>query len=68
MMIGYVMDAQVTFAHERLKKALQRSKLISLKSANHPPAKAGEPIRFFTTHQCAAGNDIEVRHTLLGWP
>jgi hypothetical protein len=23
---------------------------------------------FFTTHQCAAGHNIEVRHTLLGWP
>ncbi|NYG47933.1 hypothetical protein GGD67_005416 [Bradyrhizobium sp. IAR9] len=68
MMIGYVMDAQVIFAHERLKKALQRSKFISLKSADHPPAKAGKPIRFFTIHQCAAGHDIEVRHTLLGWP
>jgi hypothetical protein len=67
MMIGYVMDAQIAFAHERLKKALQRSKLISLKSVNHPPATAGKPIRFFTTHQCAAGHDIEARHTLLGW-
>jgi hypothetical protein len=67
MMIGYVMDSKVTFAHGRLKKALQRSKLINLKSANHPPAVAGKPIRFFTTHQCAAGHDIEVRHTLLGW-
>jgi len=68
MMIGYVMDAQIAFAHERLKKALQRSKLISLKSTNHPPPANGKPIRFFTTHQCAAGHDIEVRHTLLGWP
>lgn len=68
MMLGYVMDAQVAFAHDRLKKALQRSKLISLKSAIHPPAIAGKPIRFITTHQCAAGHDIEVRHTLLGWP
>ena len=67
MMLGYVMDAQVALAHERLKKALLRSKLISLKSSNHPPAAAGKPIRFFTTHQCAAGNHIEVRHTLLGW-
>jgi hypothetical protein len=68
MMIGYVMDAKVAVAHDRLKKALQRSKLISLKSVNHPPAAAGKPIRFFTTHQCMAGHDIEVRHTLLGWP
>lgn len=68
MMIGYVMDAQVAFAHERLKKALQRSKLIGLKSTKHPPPTAGQPMRFFTTHQCAAGHDIEVRHTLLGWP
>jgi hypothetical protein len=68
MMIGYVMDAQVTFAHERLKKALQRSKIISLKSANHPTATASKPVRFFTTHLCAAGHEIEVRHTLLGWP
>ena len=68
MMIGYVMDAQVAFAHERLKKALQRSKLIGLKAATHPPTPVGKPIRFFTTHQCAAGHDIEVRHTLLGWP
>lgn len=68
MMIGYVMDANVAFANERLKKALQRSKLISLKSIDHPPAAAGKPIRFFTTHQCAAGHNIEVRHTLLGWP
>ncbi len=68
MMIGYVMDAQVTFAHGRLQKALQRSKLINLKSSSHPPAISGKPVRFFTTHQCAAGHDIEVRHTLLGWP
>jgi len=68
MMIGYVMDAQVAFAHERLKKALQRSKIISLKSAEHPPTKVGKPIRFFTTHVCVAGHDVEVRHTLLGWP
>lgn len=68
MMIGYVMDAQVSSAHARLKKALQRSKLISLKGAQHPPATTGALIRFFTTHQCAAGHNIEVRHTLLGWP
>ncbi|HVZ18093.1 MAG TPA: hypothetical protein VG897_13305 [Terriglobales bacterium] len=68
MMLGYVMDAQLALAHERLKKALQRSKLISLKSAIYPPAVPGKPIRFFTTHSCAAGHDIEVRHTLLGWP
>lgn len=68
MMLGYVMDAQVAFAHDRLKKALQRSKLISLKSAIHPPATARKPIRFITTHQCSDGHEIEVRHTLLGWP
>lgn len=67
MMIGYVMDAQSVLAHERIKKALQRSKLISMKSSNHPPSAAGKPIRFFTTHQCTAGDEIEVRHTLLGW-
>jgi hypothetical protein len=67
MMVGYVMDAQVALAHERLKKALLRSKLINLKSAIHPPSMAGKAIRFFTTHQCVAGNDVEVRHTLLGW-
>ncbi|KAF0133673.1 MAG: hypothetical protein FD139_819 [Methylocystaceae bacterium] len=68
MMLGYVMDAQVTLAHDRLKKALKRSKLVNLKSAVHPPPIAGRPVRFITTHQCAAGNDIEVCHTLLGWP
>lgn len=68
MMLGYVMDAQTASAHDRLKKALQRSKLISLKSAIHPPVKTGVPIRFITTHQCAAGHQIEVCHTLLGWP
>jgi hypothetical protein len=68
MMVGYVMDAQDTIAHERLKRALQRSKLINLKSVNHPPATAGKAIRFVTTHQCSAGHYIEVRHTLLGWP
>jgi hypothetical protein len=68
MMIGYVMDAQVGFAHERLKKALQRSKVIGLKSANHPPIVSGKPIRFFTTHLCTTGHHIEVRHTLLAWP
>ena len=67
MMIGYVMDAQVVFAHNRLKKALQRSKIISLKSANHPLTAAGKSARFVTTHQCAPGHNIEVRHTLLGW-
>jgi hypothetical protein len=66
--VVYVVDAQVVFAHERLKKALQRSKLIGLKSVNHPLATAGEPIRFFTTRQCAADHNIEVRHTLLGCP
>jgi hypothetical protein len=68
MMIGYVMDAQVASAHDRLKKALQRSKDIGLKSANHPRTAAGKPVRFVTTHQCVAGHNIEVRHTLLGWP
>ena len=68
MMIGYVMDAQVAFALDRLKKALQRSKIISLRSANHPLTVAGKPVRFVTTHQCAPGHNIEVRHTLLGWP
>jgi hypothetical protein len=68
MMIGYVMDAKVAFAHDRLKRALQRSKQIALKSEKHLPPKTGRPVRFFTTHQCAAGHEIEVRHTLLCWP
>jgi hypothetical protein len=68
MMIGYVMDAQLGYARDRLDRTLQRSKLTHLKSVSYRPAEVGKPLRFFTTHQCAGGQDIEVRHTLLGWP
>jgi hypothetical protein len=40
--------------------------VISLRSTNHPPTTGEKPIRFFTTHECAAGHDIEVRHTIAG--
>jgi hypothetical protein len=70
MMLGYVMDAKVTFAHERLKKALQSSQVISLRSTNHPPTTAGKPIRFFPTQRIKAPPATTSRCVirLLGWP
>jgi hypothetical protein len=68
MMIGYVMNAQVVGAHTRLKRALSRSKTIRLKTTADLVVGKDKPIRFSTTHDCISGHEIQVTHTLLGWP
>ena len=52
---------------ERLSFDVESTREGKTRAAN-PTATASKPIRFFTTHLCAAGHEIEVRHTLLGWP
>jgi hypothetical protein len=69
MMLGYVMNANLDHARKGLRRAMAvRSKVIMLKATADHPVITGKPIRFVTTHQCTAGHDIEVCHTLLGWP
>jgi hypothetical protein len=69
MMLGYVMNAKLDHARKGLRRAITvRSKLIKLKSTADHPVVVGKPIRFVTKHQCTSGHDIEVSHTLLGWP
>jgi hypothetical protein len=68
MMIGYVMNTDAGIAHKRVKRAISRSKSVQLKSSVDSVIIAGKPIRFATTHTCATGDDIQVRHTLLAWP
>lgn len=67
MMLGYVMNANVSLAHQRVKRAISRSKAINLKATNDWPPAANKPIRFSTTHVCTSGHQIQVNHTLLGW-
>ena len=69
MMLGYVMDAQTDRARRGLRRAMAvRSKTIQLLSEkDHPPVN-GQPLRFVTSHACASSGNIEVTHTLLGWP
>lgn len=69
MMLGYVMNAKVDRARRGLRRAMAvRSKAINFKSEQDDAFVTGQPLRFFTTHGCLAGYDIEIRHTLLGWP
>lgn len=68
MMLGYVMDQHVDIAHQRVKRAIGRSKSVRMKSSVDEAVVAGKPIRFSTIHTCASGHDIQVRHTLLAWP
>ena len=69
MMLGYVMNARLDRARRGLRRAMTvRSKAINLKSERDAPVITGHPLRFFTIHACASGHDIEVAHTLLGWP
>lgn len=69
MMLGYVMNARTDRARRGLRRAMTvRSRAIHLRSERDDPVVIGRPIRFFTTHACASGHDIEVSHTLLGWP
>ena len=69
MMLGYVMNAHTERARRGLRRAMAiRSKAIQLKFERDEPIVNGRPLRFFTTHACASGHDIEVAHTLLGWP
>jgi len=69
MMLGYVMNAHLIRARRGLRRAMiVRSKTINLKSTKDNVVIAGRPLRFFTTHGCIAGQDIEISHTLLGWP
>lgn len=68
MMLGYVMNNEADIAHQRVKRAIGRSKTAALKSAADEAIVAGKPIRFSTTHACTTGQDIQIRHTLLAWP
>jgi len=68
MMLGYVMNKDADVAQKRVKRAIGRSKTIQLKSSADEPLVAGKPIRFSTSHTCASGHEIQVRHTLLAWP
>ncbi|MBN9042218.1 MAG: hypothetical protein BGP05_10080 [Rhizobiales bacterium 62-47] len=69
MMLGYVMNAKVDRARNGLRRAMTvRTKAINLKHIADCPVLAGRSIRFTSTHQCNAGHDIDVAHTLLGWP
>lgn len=68
MMLGYVMNANGNLAHQRVKRALARSKTINLKTTKDWPPASGKPIRFCTTHDCTSGHHIQVNHTLLCWP
>jgi hypothetical protein len=68
MMLGYVMNANGGLAHQRVNRALSRSKTINLKTTTDRPAAIGKSIRFSTTHDCTSGHYIQVNHTLLCWP
>lgn len=69
MMLGYVMNARTDRARRGLRRAMTvRASTIQLKSEKDTPVVDGRPLRFFTTHICASGQDIEIAHTLLSWP
>lgn len=69
MMLGYVMNARVDVARRGLRRAMAvRAQSINLKSTRDDVLAPGRPLRFFTTHESLFGYDIEVTHTLLGWP
>jgi hypothetical protein len=68
MMLGYVMNARLDHARRGLGRALTvRAKIVRLKSTMDEPVVPNRPLRFTTTHECLAGHDIGVSHTLLGW-
>ena len=69
MMLGYVMNARTDTARRGLRRAMAvRSNAIKLKSTKDEIRPKGRPLRFITRHECLSGHDIEVTHTLLGWP
>jgi hypothetical protein len=69
MMLGYVMNAKVEHARKGLGRAFTvRKAVIGLQSTNDAPFIAGKPLRFRSIHSCHAGHNIEIAHTLLGWP
>ena len=69
MMLGYVMNARTDRARRGLRRALSyRSAAVNLISERDAPVVNGRPVRFFTIHTCVSGHQIEVAHTLLGWP
>lgn len=69
MMLGYVMNNRLDRARLGLRRAMTaRSSAINLRATVDTPIVSGRPLRFATTHGCHAGHDIEVAHTLLGWP
>jgi hypothetical protein len=68
MMLGYVMNRHADVAHQRIKRAIVRSKSAQMKSSVDEVTVAGKPIRFSTFHVCTSGDNIQVRHTLLAWP
>ena len=69
MMLGYVMNAHVDLARRGLRRAMTiRAESINLKSTRDDAPVPGRPLRFFTMHECLSGHDIEIIHTLLGWP
>lgn len=68
MMLGYVMNKDADIAHQRVRRAISRSKTAALKSATDEAVAAGKLIRFSTHHTCTTGQDIQIRHTLLAWP
>jgi hypothetical protein len=69
MMLGYVMNARLDRARRGLRRAMTaRTTTINLKSTLDAPIVGGRPVRFTTFHECHSGHNIEVAHTLLGWP
>lgn len=69
MMLGYVMNARTDRARRDVARAMAiRSSAIGLRSARDAAVVIGRPQRFFTTHRCAPGHEIEIAHTLLPWP
>lgn len=69
MMLGYVMNARLDRARRGPRRAMTvRSKAIMLKSTRDNIVIAGQPLRFITVHGSMSGRDIEICHTLLGWP
>ena len=69
MMLGYVMNAKTDAARRGIGRIIAvRSSAIGLRSERNATIVSGRPVRFYTTHACASGYDIEVAHTLLAWP
>jgi hypothetical protein len=69
MMLGYVMDARLEHARRGLRRAMTvRARSINLQETRDSAVVAGRPLRFVTAHRCLGGDEIEISHTLLGWP